>query len=493
VILSVLAPAEQGCKFANGEKALMTSDYRSTVDDGSRKSAMHNSFLDALHSEIVAGSENLTAWVRQVQTQGAIDSLFGLETWLKGIRAFFDIEHLPLSETERNGLLSRSFGAEIGIVRQSLQRCEIYACDVMNPSIGEKFEFEDFFEAQMRRDRLLDYNISRIAEQLTPADSVSQLSESLNDLRVLIDSLHMQAERNFQLFLTLGRSFTREIRNCRYIDMLMSQRFRIQYDLVDNKALTGALRRVPEELVRRNIALVFLYLFRFLKYLKLVQADLNRDRPLKRHLVLFSLLHEEMGSLSDFLRSRLLRNREVGNALQNAAELISYSIKMESERVQARELVMVAQEADPGIVFSRIENSHGLLRNCCETSIITLIQSIDKSFDPTILFPSRAGELLQAEKLRQDLWALRRWLMDVLGNREELDTSRIIERINEFRDASMRSLMYRDWAEFEAFSDALAVSIKYLEIRTHIRKFVSYLETLIQEVSKRSVFRENQS
>jgi hypothetical protein len=52
--------------------------------------------------------------------------------------------------------------------------------------------------------------------------------------------------------------------------------------------------------------------------------------------------------------------------------------------------------------------------------------------------------------------------------------------------------MYRDWVEFEAFSDALAVSINLMEIRTHIRKFVSYLESLIQEVSKRSVFRENQ-
>jgi hypothetical protein len=50
--------------------------------------------------------------------------------------------------------------------------------------------------------------------------------------------------------------------------------------------------------------------------------------------------------------------------------------------------------------------------------------------------------------------------------------------------------MYRDWAEFEAFSDALAISTNFIEIRTHIRKFTGFLETLIQEVSKRSVFQE---
>jgi hypothetical protein len=453
---------------------------------------IQNSFLDALHSEIVAGSENLSAWVKQVQDGGAIESLFGLETWLKGIQAFFNLEHLPLSDAERNALSTRSFAPEIAIMRQALQLCESLACAVLNPGREGRFEFEDFIEAQMRRDRILDYNISRIAEQLTPADSISLLLESLNDLRVTIDSLNLSQERGFRLFVTLGRSYAREIKNCRYVDMLITQRFKMQYDLVDSKALTGTLRRIPQESVRRDIALVFLYVFRFLRYLKLVMADLNRDKPLKQHLVIFSLIHEEMGSLSDFLKTRILRNSKVGSALQNAAELISYSMKTESQRVQAHELIGVARETDPGAVYSRIENSHGLLRNCCQSCILALIQCIDKSFDPTTLFPARSGQLVAAEKLRQDLWDMRRWLMDVLGDKEELDSTRIIERISVFKEASLHSLMYRDWEEFEAFSDALAISINLMEIRTHIRKFVSYLESLIQEVSKRSVFRENQ-
>jgi hypothetical protein len=476
----------------------MTEDLQSTIRDGSRRypirkphSQARNSFLDALHSEIVAGSENLNAWIRQVQAQGEIESLFGLETWLKGIRSFFNLDHLALTELEKNDLMNRSFAPEIGIIGQALRRCEAYGGNVMKPAIGARLE--DFVESQIRRNRVRSQNISRIAGQLTPADSLTQLSESLNDLRITIDALELQPGREFQLFITLGRSFNREIRNCRYVDMLLNQQFRIQYDIVDNKALTAALRSIPEEPVRRNIALVFLYLFRFLRYLKLVVADLGTDRPLKKNLVLFSLLHEEMGGLADFIRTRLLRNNEVNSSLQNAAELISYTVKMESQRVHTRELITVSHEPDPGVVFSRIENSHGLLRNCCETCVLTLIQSVDKDFDPGLLFPSRAGQLMAAEKLRQDLWGMRRWLMDVLGNKEELDSGRIIERISAFKDAALGSLMYRDWVEFESFSDALAVSINYTEIRTQIRKFISYLESLIQEVSKRSVFQDPNS
>jgi hypothetical protein len=222
----------------------------------------------------------------------------------------------------------------------------------------------------------------------------------------------------------------------------------------------------------------------------LVSADLAKDRPLKQHLVIFSLLHEEMGTLSDFLRARFLRNKEAGHPLRNAAELIAYSLKMEAQRVLDRELIFVSRETDPGLIYTRIENAHGLLRNCCESGLLTLIQAVDKDFDVTLLFPSRGESLITAERLRQDLWQLRQWLMDVLGNKEELDSNGITERLISFKETSLRSLMYRDWAEFEAFSDALAISANFIEIRTHIRKFVSFLEMLIQEVSKRSVFQE---
>ena len=458
--------------------------------DASSSRNNRNSFAEALSAETAAGNESLSVWIGQVQARGALESLFELETWLKGIHSFFNLEHLQLTDAEKAGLVSRSFAPEIGIVRRAVQLCEKHACEVLDPRTGGNGEFEDFVEARMRQDRMMDYSISRMAGQLTPADSVAQLVESLNDLRVTIDSLKVQPGREFQLFLALGRSFSREIRNCRYVDMLMSQRFRLQHDSVDNNALTASLGRLPQGPVRHRIALVFLYLFRFLKYLKLVQADLNRDQPLKQHLIIFSLLHEETAGFLDFLKTRLLRDREVADSLQNAAELIAYSLKMESQRVHTHELVLVSREADPRIVYSKIENSHGLLRDCYQSCILTLAQSMDKSFDPAVLFPFRAGHLMASEKLRQDLWELRRWLMDVLANSEELDSNRIIERVGRFKDASLRSLMYRDWAEFETFSDSLAVSIDAMETRTHIRKFVSYLESLIQQVSKRRVFQE---
>jgi hypothetical protein len=60
-----------------------------------RTHSVRDSFGEALRSEILVESENLTAWIRQIGDQGAIESLFAMEAWLKGIRSFFKTEHLP--------------------------------------------------------------------------------------------------------------------------------------------------------------------------------------------------------------------------------------------------------------------------------------------------------------------------------------------------------------------------------------------------------------
>ncbi len=449
-----------------------------------------DSFAAVLHSEILAGSENLTAWIRQIQEQGAIECLFQMETWLKGIRAFFKTDHIPLSPAEKGDIVTRAFSGELEVVRQSIVCCEACACDLLTLDAGKEFQFEEFLETQMRKNRMADFHVSQIAEQLTPRDSVAQLLESLNDFRVILDACGETSAPDYQRYLSLGRIFQREIKNCRYIDMLIHQRFRIQYDLVENRDLEAVLQTIPAEGVRRNVTLALLYLFRFLKYLELVAADLKRDRPLKHHLVLFALLHEEMGTLSDFLKARFVKNRDTADPLNSAAELVAYSLKTEAQRVLDRELLYLSRETDPIPIYARIENSHGLLLSCCQSGILTLIRSIHRSFDASALFPSRADSLASSEKLRQDLWDLRKWMADESGSQNELDPSKILDRLAEFRESSLRYLMYRDWEKFESFSDLVTVTTNYIELRIQMRRFVEYLDRLLQEVSKRSVFRD---
>jgi hypothetical protein len=269
--------------------------------------------------------------------------------------------------------------------------------------------------------------------------------------------------------------------------MLLGQRFRLQYDRVDNPVLSNVLRSVSDDRLRRDIALALLYLLRFLKYLEMVGAELAADRPLRQCLVIFALLHHESGSLAEFLRTRLLKRAESGPTLRSAVEFTLCALTAESQRALQRELIFVARESDAAPIYTRVENSHGLLHHCYQSCIISLVQAFERTLEPRVLFPSMLESQQKAVRLRQELWDLRDYMKQTLDSKGKLDLVRIVGRLALFRESSMRNLMYRDWSEFEQFSDLLIGCGSQIEIRTTLRKLVGFLEGLVQEVSKRSV------
>lgn len=450
-----------------------------------------NTFLDALRSEIAAGNENLSSWVKSIQASGSIEKLFELETWLKGIRSFLNIEHLPLTEAEKEDLLNRSFLSEIKISRQVLQICEDLACTLLGAGSPDTFEIDALIENQIRKDRIMELRIGRFLDQMTPADSVSRLLDSLNDLRISMDAYQRLPNPGYQLYLALGRNYRQALKNCRFIDMLINQRFRIQYDLIDNTRLTEALRSVSDDQIRRNAALAILYLFRMFKYLDLVHEDLSNDRSLRHHMVLFSLIHEEMADIASFLKKNFVKGKDVAPNLKNAADMAVYSLQTESRKVLYRELVGVAGETDPKQIYTRIENSHGLIRNCCQANILYLVSALDKNFNEGNLFPRREARLEAVESVRRGLWDLRKWLMQVMENETAPDFNEIIDRLTSFKDAHSNSLMYRDWVEFENFVETLTLCSDSGEILANLRRFLDFVEDLIQEVSKRGSYQTN--
>jgi hypothetical protein len=122
--------------------------------------------------------------------------------------------------------------------------------------------------------------------------------------------------------------------------------------------------------------------------------------------------------------------------------------------------------------------------------VVTLVQAIDKDFDGRLIFPHLVDRFHEAQKLRQDLWDLRQYMKDVLDKRVEFNLDTMMTRIAEFRESSLPFLMYRDWEEFQRFSDSTITASNAIELRTLLRKFVSFLETLVQEVSKRGILHE---
>jgi hypothetical protein len=447
-----------------------------------------DSFLDVVRSEIAAGNAGLTAWLKHLESANGINALFELEAWLKGMRAFFDPQYLPLRESERAALAERSFHPEMEILRQALQRCERCALEVSMLGQPEKIRFETFIERKSRRGTVPGCNVDQVFEEPTPLDSLAGIEESLRDIRLLMSALDSSAGIDYRVYRSLGRQYDRALKGHRFIEMLLSQRLRQQYDQVDNPFLRGILDGIKDYRLKRSAALSFLYLLRLLKYLALVGRELEQDHPLRETLVLFALVHEEMGYLAEFLKARFLKGRESSRTLRDSVGLIIYSLHMEGGRTQKQELVSAAADNDVASVYSCVQNSHGLLRNCFQSGVVTLAKSLNKQVEARNVYPALTDSASKSLLLRQDLSELRSFLKEMLDGRPEPVLDEIIGRMSRFREKSLPLLMYKDWADFEMFSDGIVSAASSMEARILLRKFISYIETLIQEVSKRSSF-----
>ncbi len=445
-----------------------------------------DAFLEIVRSEITVGSAGLAAWIQHLETADGIGALFELEAWLHGLRSFFELQHLPMRESDRATLVERDFRPELRIANSALQRCERLTIEVLKLGQPDTLQFETLVERKSRKSIIPGCNVDALLAQPTPIDSLGGLQELLGDLRQLISTLDTRSAIDFRIYRGLGREYTRSLNCSRFLEILLGQRIRRQYDRMENPFLKGILEGIKDYRLRRSAVLAFIYLHRMLRYLGLFWKELEQDHPLRETVVLFALLDEEMAYTADFLKARFLKGRETDRPLREAVELVVYSLNVERRRVQEQELTSVVSSGDATVVYARVQNSHGLLRNCLQSGVVALAQALNKQVEARSLYPSMQDSTNRAQLLRHDLWELRNFLKEMLEGQREPALDRIVNRMAVFREKSLPLLMYRDWSEFENFSDAIVIAGSSMESRILLRKFISYIETLVQEVSKRS-------
>jgi hypothetical protein len=448
----------------------------------SKLRAAPDSFMESPRTEITSGSRLLSAWIQHVQAKNGIDVLFAFETWIRGLCSYFDVGRLPLDEGERAAIVTRNFAPETRTARLALQLCTQSAQQLSHLSADAAVEGDS---GENMKPGARDPQSEGPWAPASPLDSLESMMDAIADLESTMEALYEQSHQNLKLFLSFGRTFQRALQSSRYIHMLLAQRFRLQYDRMDHPLLSDTLKSIQDDSLRRNLTFSLLYLYRSLRYLKLVAGALEKDRPLRGYLVIFSLLHEQSEALCDFLKSRLTQGNDP--RLKNVPEGIEQSIRMAIQRVFERELRNLTSKVDPAILYTKVENSHGILRNVYQDSVLKLVQAFDGRIDGKSLFPSMLEGAQQGQKLKGDLWDLRQDLQDELEKSAALDLSRVLDRIARFRESSLRLLMYQDWGEFEGCSERLITAGNEVEVRILLRKFVAFLDVLIQEVSKRRV------
>lgn len=434
---------------------------------------------------------SIDRWLEMLGREQKTDYLFELEMWVKCFDRFFRVKNHPMSEQEARDIVRRDFAEELKIVRNVSLRMSHLCTELMSEERAELGRFDRYIENYLKREYVVDGYLEKLMQQPTPEDSLSLLTESLADLRAIVDDLARLPKVSFTTFTSIGKIINREIKRCRYIDLLIAYKFKPQFDRIENARLAAVIKGISSEQLRQDMAKILLELFRLLRYLHFIAEDLDKDKPLKNSLLIFSLINSEVRMLLEFIENKVLKLRTLPPEIYSALDATAYALHMELRKIFGRELVgfVYLRQAPP--IYAKVENSHGLLRDSFQQSVISLAQVFDADVQGTEVFPSFQTKLEQSLQIRLDIWKLLSYVRRFQEHGTKEGMAQLIERIALFRDASLKYLMYKDWDAYEMFLEEIIVARTLEEVQASLHRFAVFLETLLGQVNMRAVLADH--
>ena len=438
-------------------------------------------------SELLRGQ--LKRFTEQVASAGKATELFELEMWLRSFERFFRIGSQPLSERESRALAARNWSEELRLVDNVLLRVVRLSGSILSEEQVSLSRFDRYVESNLtvEEGQGLDPYIEKLVRHTLPETALALLRESFEDLHLLMLDLVKLSRLPYSTFNAVGKIVYREVRRSDLLALLIDKKFKPVHDRIGNRMVSRIIRGIPDTSERRQAARVFLELFRLLHYLEYTDPARLPEEELRDTILVFALVVSETRLLLSYIEKRVLKGKDVTQPLYQVYDSFVYCLPLELKKVVNTELTDISVTRQSESVRTRVENSHGILKDCFQQSVVQLGQALDPAVDGSRIFPDFSARRDQSVELRDGLVTVVRALREFQDQKDQASATRMKERISEFYDHHIKYLMYRDWSGFELFYIEILKCGSISGLQQIAHRFETFLVTLLREVQKRSL------
>lgn len=440
---------------------------------------------DETRSELLRGQ--LRRWTDQVAAVGKADELFELEMWLRSFERFFRIGSQPLSERETGQLALRSWSEELRLVDNALMRVVHLCNSILTEEQVDLTRFDRYIETSLARDEALDPYIEKLVRMTTPEAALTLLREGFEELHLLLLDLVKLSRLPYGTFHAVGMILYREVRRSDLVALLIDKKFKPVHDRIRNRTVAALIREITDPQERRQAARVFLEFFRLLHYLEFTDPERMAEESLRDTVLPFALVTSETRFLLSYIERRILKGRHPDTPLYEVYDSFVYCLPLELKKVVNTELTDISVTRQTESVRTRVENSHGILKDCFQQSVVQLAQVFTPSIDGARIFPDFTAKREQSIQVRDGLARVVQAVRDFQKGRDESSAGLMKAQISEFYDHHIKYLMYRDWSGFELFYIEILKCGSLSGLTQIAHRFETYLMTLLREVQKRSI------
>jgi hypothetical protein len=376
-------------------------------------------------------------WFQKLQVERKSERLFEFETLLKGFACFANPRNHPgASKVRHVSLAAQDFAPHIALAQGALHRATILAKQLAvqnEPSLL----FRRYLETSLPDDS------ARVTlakpDRETPDGALLALRRGLTHAEEIARSLSTLYRLPFRSFYALMGTVQREAEDSRFFNALSALEFRIEYDRIASPHVLSAMDAVRGAEARKLCALTFLSLYRLLRYMTLVEANLAeviRDSKQaaqaigSTHLIwtvfrsdaraLIARIGKHAGELlaADFARllqtvsahdvsprfAELLSEAHVHQDLKTSLEGMAASLNLETRQTFEHDLPRPDQELSAAEFALRNSRAIASLKPVIQNAILALGASLGVRLDDQGVFGSLAERRVMSERLRRDLW-----------------------------------------------------------------------------------------
>ncbi len=414
-----------------------------------------------------------------------------LDVLLRALDRYFNTEILTFSEN----ITGKNFHEELVTARDTIMRVLSVLEVVIPESRKNAYWFQKYTETKYLPARKIDAFREDLYRQDTPEKALYLLYEAFINLRGLITDLLRSGNISYPGFTNVGRLISKAVRENIFFNPFRKA-LNPEFDRINNAAISGIVKALADKEEKKQVSVIYIYLFRLLRILGFVELTTQRPVSLHSSLMVLILLRSEINTFRNSIEKAL---RKIKNSdLHGLLQALSYQFAMETKRVYLQELKDINRRKNAVHFRGKIENSHGILKNLVEYSILQITQFYSSGIKGEEIFPSFMTRIEQSLRLREDISALHKFLT-LLEKKADIpqDRLKIFEALKNymlyFESFTFRLLRYDDYEEFVIFFNELN-SVKkeailesgFPKVMGKVIHFKIFLETTLRHIGNRA-------
>ncbi len=448
-------------------------------------------------------------WLETLNIEDKDRLLFEMEMLLKATERFFNLDNIPISHKEH--AISKNFYNELRILAVTAKRIVSIIRLLLVDNSANTFYFQAYIENRLLADYARDRVIELSLTQFSPRDSLYLLYISFLNLGTLYETVSHTKKVSYNLYSNLGQLTSREVSINKYFNPLKMEPFLEKYDKIPHYHIRSIVNDIKDDNLKLKISIVFLSLFRLLKYMKYVNNESEDIEELRTSLLLFTLVNSDAKLLRKFLENEFLKyrtNHKYDAGIIAAMDSLSFQLGIEIRKVFGRILKDAVEIGNLLKLRAAVDSAKGILSNFIQQSIILVAHKFDPFLKGNVIFSDFVSKIEQSLRLREDIWlfknildffeqntndngAINNYTSDILFNT-------VREYIYYFQDISFSLVRSSDHEEFEKFFDRTSIykdadllnQFKFSALRRTIHNFKIFLETTFGHIANRAELKD---